>query len=259
MDDSHDEGHWPEHAVGPSSGAPQLSASVRSTRPRRDSHSRRHHREREGGRGSTKSKNPSHGHRSTRYKEKFHALRDKYDRVLSIRDSIEREYFIAAEKREKIQAENDLLLDAIYTAAPELMQLVSPSIPARPLPSPHITRGPHPQEPTQRPPPPHPRLSPRQSHSPSMSRNHSHNHNQNHNPDRQEQEQEHETSSIPQAVQVRESPRHGHARVPSPSSVQTATNGNIPSAPAHANGTANGVARATETESVSEEKEEETS
>ncbi|KAG6902351.1 hypothetical protein C0995_001148 [Termitomyces sp. Mi166 len=93
---------------------PQLSAG-RSSRPRRDSHSRRHHRDRE---GSTKSK---------------------------IRDTIERDLYVANNKMDKIQAENDLLLDAIYAASPELMDLVSPILAPRQLPPhPHSHPPPHP-------------------------------------------------------------------------------------------------------------------
>ncbi|KAG6879090.1 hypothetical protein C0992_005235 [Termitomyces sp. T32_za158] len=142
---------------------PQLSSASRSSRSRRDSHSRKHHRDRDGARGSTKSKNPAH--RSTRYKEKFQALRERYDRVLAIRDTIEHDLDIATQKMDKIQAENDLLLDAIHTASPELLDFVSPILAPRPLPAyshaqpylastshPHL----HPPGPLYDPPPPAP-------------------------------------------------------------------------------------------------------
>ncbi|KAG6865692.1 hypothetical protein C0991_000306 [Blastosporella zonata] len=229
MEVDHDEGHWEEHH--PPGGPLEPTPSGRSSRPRKDSHSRRHHRERESGRGSTKSKNP--GHRSTRYKDKFHLLRDKYDRTLALRDTIERELFAAAEKMDKIQAENDLLLDAIYTAAPELMQLVSPVLSARPIPSPQPPPPPphpHQQGPLLYQPPPRALLgiSPRPTHSPSLVHSNSNHNNHNH-----EHEPDHEMGHV-----VRESPRHRPARMPSSSSVQTVTNGNP-----HTNGNGNGIIR----------------
>ncbi|KAG6808701.1 hypothetical protein H0H93_016594, partial [Arthromyces matolae] len=65
--------------------------------------SRKRHRNRD---SQLESKDPAPGHRSTRYKEKFQHLRDKYDRVLAIRDAIERDLYLAADKMERLQGEN---------------------------------------------------------------------------------------------------------------------------------------------------------
>ncbi|KAJ7623698.1 hypothetical protein FB45DRAFT_926498 [Roridomyces roridus] len=56
-------------------------------------------------------------YRNSRYKEKFQALREKYDRVLAKQAEYLNEYDTATAKIKQLQAENDLLLDAMYLAA----------------------------------------------------------------------------------------------------------------------------------------------
>ncbi|KAG6832771.1 hypothetical protein H0H87_000424 [Tephrocybe sp. NHM501043] len=140
----------------------------------------------------------------------------------AVREAIERDLYAAAEKMDKIQAENDLLLDAIYTAAPEVMQLVSPNVYYRPLPPSNFS-GPS----YHSPPYPKARLSPRPTQPPPMAPAQNHNYSR-------ENDQDHEMGSSPHVI--RESPRHEHARVPSSSSVHAA-----PSLNGHSNG--NGVLR----------------
>ncbi|KAG5636618.1 hypothetical protein H0H81_007386 [Sphagnurus paluster] len=70
------------------------------------SHSRRHgHRDKEGG-----SKAKTTGHRSTRYKEKFQTLRERYDRVIAIHHEHTRDLDLAAAKITRLQTENEYVL-----------------------------------------------------------------------------------------------------------------------------------------------------
>ncbi|CAA7265232.1 unnamed protein product [Cyclocybe aegerita] len=57
-----------------------------------------------------------HGDRNVSYKDKFHKMREKYDRVTLTHETHERELEMLNAKIKKMQAENDLLLDAIYLA-----------------------------------------------------------------------------------------------------------------------------------------------
>ncbi|KAJ6615174.1 hypothetical protein B0H10DRAFT_2004347 [Mycena sp. CBHHK59/15] len=71
-------------------------------------------------------------YRNSRYKEKFQALREKYDRVIAKQDEYQHDLEIATEKIKKLQAENDLLLDAMNLAAahqPSMFGLLPPPLP----------------------------------------------------------------------------------------------------------------------------------
>ncbi|KAJ7626303.1 hypothetical protein DFH06DRAFT_1339443 [Mycena polygramma] len=73
-----------------------------------------------------------HPHRNSRYKEKFQALREKYDRVTAKQQEYHQDLEIATEKIKKLQAENDLLLDAMNLAAshqPSMFGLLPPAHP----------------------------------------------------------------------------------------------------------------------------------
>ncbi|KAI6023788.1 hypothetical protein BKA83DRAFT_4263906, partial [Pisolithus microcarpus] len=66
----------------------------------------------------------------SRYKEKYQALREKFDQVNARHEEYERELELANARIKKLQAENDLLLDAIsitIPATPSLMHLTRPS------------------------------------------------------------------------------------------------------------------------------------
>ncbi|KAJ7089773.1 hypothetical protein B0H15DRAFT_839190 [Mycena belliarum] len=70
--------------------------------------------------------------RNSRYKEKFQALREKYDRITAKQEEYHRDLEIATAKIKKLQAENDLLLDAMNLAAthqPSLFPLLPPPLP----------------------------------------------------------------------------------------------------------------------------------
>ncbi|KDQ26432.1 hypothetical protein PLEOSDRAFT_1113067 [Pleurotus ostreatus PC15] len=64
----------------------------------------------------------SHRGTTTRYKEKFQAMRERYEHVNAKREAFGRELEIASEKERQLQAENDLLLDtlAIAMAPPQM-------------------------------------------------------------------------------------------------------------------------------------------
>ncbi|KAJ7876299.1 hypothetical protein B0H13DRAFT_1004375 [Mycena leptocephala] len=69
---------------------------------------------------------------NSRYKEKFQALREKYDRVTAKQQEYHQDLEIATAKIKKLQAENDLLLDAMNLAAahqPSMFGLLPPSLP----------------------------------------------------------------------------------------------------------------------------------
>ncbi|KAF8840386.1 hypothetical protein BDN67DRAFT_968574 [Paxillus ammoniavirescens] len=78
-----------------------------------------------------KTKPPAPPQRSgPRYKEKFQALRERFDQVSALHEGYERDLELANTRIRKIQAENDLLLDAIsitVPATPSLMHLIRPS------------------------------------------------------------------------------------------------------------------------------------
>ncbi|KIJ65484.1 hypothetical protein HYDPIDRAFT_110574 [Hydnomerulius pinastri MD-312] len=78
-----------------------------------------------------KVKPPAPAQRSgTRYKEKFQALKERFDQVSAQREEYERDLELANARMRKLQAENDLLLDAIsitVPATPSLMHLIRPS------------------------------------------------------------------------------------------------------------------------------------
>ncbi|KAG6812041.1 hypothetical protein H0H92_004625 [Tricholoma furcatifolium] len=107
MEDSHDEANWTQH---PPPGPPELLAR-RSSRPRRDSHSRKHRDShiREPDRERERDPNPS-----------------RVSSKPKMRDNIERDLALARRKEEWIENENNLLLDAIYAAEPELLKFVHP-------------------------------------------------------------------------------------------------------------------------------------
>jgi len=71
-------------------------------------------------------------YRNSRYKEKFQALREKYDRIIAKQDEYHHDLDIATAKLKKLQAENDLLLDAMNLAAahqPSMFGLLPPPLP----------------------------------------------------------------------------------------------------------------------------------
>ncbi|KAI5995639.1 hypothetical protein EDD15DRAFT_613041 [Pisolithus albus] len=78
---------------------------------------------------AAKSKPAAH-RTGSRYKEKYQALREKFDQVNARHEEYERELELANARIKKLQAENDLLLDAIsitIPATPSLMHLTRPS------------------------------------------------------------------------------------------------------------------------------------
>ncbi|KAF8159291.1 hypothetical protein B0H34DRAFT_702912 [Crassisporium funariophilum] len=58
----------------------------------------------------------THSERNVSYKDKFHKTREKYDKVTATHEMYQRELDIANAKIKKLQAENDLLLDAMFLA-----------------------------------------------------------------------------------------------------------------------------------------------
>ncbi|KAF8238204.1 hypothetical protein L208DRAFT_364288 [Tricholoma matsutake] len=62
----------------------------------------------------------------TRYKEKFQALRERYDRVTAAHEGYQRDLNVAAAKLKGLQDENDFLLDAINLAEPDITTILSP-------------------------------------------------------------------------------------------------------------------------------------
>ncbi|KAH7921187.1 hypothetical protein BV22DRAFT_985505, partial [Leucogyrophana mollusca] len=61
---------------------------------------------------------------------RFQALRERYDQVTALHNEYERDLELANARMRKLQAENDLLLDAIsitVPATPSLLHLVRPS------------------------------------------------------------------------------------------------------------------------------------
>ncbi|KAJ6581077.1 hypothetical protein B0H19DRAFT_492253 [Mycena capillaripes] len=69
-------------------------------------------------------------YRNSRYKEKFQSLREKYDRVTAKQQEYHQDLEIATAKIKKLQAENDLLLDAMNLAAahqPSMFGLIPPA------------------------------------------------------------------------------------------------------------------------------------
>ncbi|KAF7782264.1 hypothetical protein Agabi119p4_1640 [Agaricus bisporus var. burnettii] len=56
--------------------------------------------------------------RSTRYKEKYQVMRDRFDKVTAARETYLRDLESANEKIRKLQEENDLLLDAMLSTPP---------------------------------------------------------------------------------------------------------------------------------------------
>ncbi|KAL4072876.1 hypothetical protein V8B97DRAFT_1916807 [Scleroderma yunnanense] len=66
----------------------------------------------------------------SRYKEKYQALRENFDQVNAEHEDWERKLELANTRIKKLQAENDLLLDAIsitVPATPSLLHLIRPS------------------------------------------------------------------------------------------------------------------------------------
>ncbi|KAI6149656.1 hypothetical protein BKA82DRAFT_4131701 [Pisolithus tinctorius] len=96
-------------------------------------------------------------HRSgSRYKEKYQTLREKFDQVNALHEEYEKELELASARIKKLQAENDLLLDAIsitIPATPSLMHLIRPS-PTSTTPLPMPSHPQH-QQPVGQPPHPH--------------------------------------------------------------------------------------------------------
>jgi len=56
-------------------------------------------------------------YRNSRYKDKFLMLRDKYERITAKQDEYHRDLDLAMDKIKKLEAENDMLLDALGAAA----------------------------------------------------------------------------------------------------------------------------------------------
>ncbi|EMD39372.1 hypothetical protein CERSUDRAFT_93408 [Gelatoporia subvermispora B] len=56
--------------------------------------------------------------RGTRYKEKFQALREKYDQTVATHEQYKRELELANDKLKRLQEECNLLLDAVDIAVP---------------------------------------------------------------------------------------------------------------------------------------------
>ncbi|KAJ7173634.1 hypothetical protein C8R46DRAFT_1083447 [Mycena filopes] len=95
-------------------------------------------------------------YRNSRYKEKFQALREKYDRVVLKQEEYHQDLELATAKMKKLQAENDLLLDAMNLAAshqPSMFGLLPPPLPAEGVPmdvdaysaGPNVDRAPPPR------------------------------------------------------------------------------------------------------------------
>ncbi|KAF9653768.1 hypothetical protein BDM02DRAFT_1677188 [Thelephora ganbajun] len=61
--------------------------------------------------------NTTHRQRFT-YKDKFQALRDRYEQVSATNEALRKELSIAEEKMQKLEAENNLLIDGIGIVAP---------------------------------------------------------------------------------------------------------------------------------------------
>ncbi|KAF9224128.1 hypothetical protein BS17DRAFT_780516 [Gyrodon lividus] len=78
-----------------------------------------------------KTKPPAPPQRSgLRYKEKFQVLKERFDQVSTLHQEYERDLELANTRIRKLQAENDLLLDAIsitVPVTPSLMHLIRPS------------------------------------------------------------------------------------------------------------------------------------
>ncbi|KAH8110798.1 hypothetical protein DFH11DRAFT_1618765 [Phellopilus nigrolimitatus] len=76
------------------------------------------------------------------YKSRFHALREQYDVVTSRQADLTRELALASARLKAVQAENDLLLDAMQIVTPtqpalvEILQQIAPSPPPPLAPSP---------------------------------------------------------------------------------------------------------------------------
>ncbi|KZT07171.1 uncharacterized protein LAESUDRAFT_117383 [Laetiporus sulphureus 93-53] len=61
---------------------------------------------------------PQPGHRGTPYKEKYHAMQERFNQVSATRETARRELAIAEEKLKRLQEECNLLLDAVDIAVP---------------------------------------------------------------------------------------------------------------------------------------------
>ncbi|KAJ7230569.1 hypothetical protein GGX14DRAFT_583890 [Mycena pura] len=59
-------------------------------------------------------------YRNSRYKDKFLMLREKYERITAKQDEYHRDLDLAMSKIKKLQAENDMLLDALSAAAAQV-------------------------------------------------------------------------------------------------------------------------------------------
>ncbi|KAF8888118.1 hypothetical protein BD779DRAFT_1525712 [Infundibulicybe gibba] len=100
------------------------SSSANVSRNSSSRNSRAPEREKDNG---EKTKHPAP--RSTRYKDKFQALREKYDQVVSTREDYQKDLDAANARMKKLQAENDLLLDAMNLAVnhqPHLHPFITP-------------------------------------------------------------------------------------------------------------------------------------
>ncbi|KAJ7807293.1 hypothetical protein B0H14DRAFT_2873707 [Mycena olivaceomarginata] len=82
--------------------------------------------------GSTTGSMASLPYRNSRYKEKFQSLREKYDRVIAKQQEYHQDLEIATAKIKKLQAENDLLLDAMNLAASHQPSMFGPLPPSHP-------------------------------------------------------------------------------------------------------------------------------
>ncbi|KAJ8587118.1 hypothetical protein M405DRAFT_822131 [Rhizopogon salebrosus TDB-379] len=94
--------------------------------------------------GDDTSKTRTQGVHRGRYKEKFQNLRERYDQVVALHEEYEKDLDLANARMRKLQAENDLLLDAInlaVPATPSLMHLTRPSPALYAAPAPHHMNG----------------------------------------------------------------------------------------------------------------------
>ncbi|KDQ61816.1 hypothetical protein JAAARDRAFT_190531 [Jaapia argillacea MUCL 33604] len=82
--------------------------------------------------------------RGNKYKEKFHTLREKYDQVTSMNEQLQRDLDIYNAKMKHLQAEQDLLMDAMFIVLqsdPRLHQIYhDPDLPLPPNPPSVIPR-----------------------------------------------------------------------------------------------------------------------
>ncbi|OJA12812.1 hypothetical protein AZE42_09582 [Rhizopogon vesiculosus] len=99
-----------------------------------------------GQRGADKddtNKTRTQGIHRGRYKEKFQTLRERYDQVVALHEEYEKDLELANARMRKLQAENDLLLDAINLAVPAMPSLIHLTRPSPTLYSHSASAPPH--------------------------------------------------------------------------------------------------------------------